>query len=84
MRSRGLEPGKEVSLVGYDNVQKRGELPPGCEGLTSVDNPADLVGHRLGELLMNQILHSQRRVVHERIPVTLVVRQSTGPCPTWP
>jgi len=80
MLSRGLKPGKDISLIGYDNLEERNRISTEHSGLTTIDNPHNLIGHRLGELLLNQILDGQTQVVHERIPVKLIIRQSTGPC----
>jgi len=80
LRERGLVPGRDMSLVGHDNLEERGGLAEGKPEITTIDNPFDLIGKRMGELLLNQILHGQHQVVHERIPVPLIVRNTTGPC----
>ena len=79
MRERELEPGRDLSIVGYDNHEQRGPTPVGEPVLTTIDNPMDRVGERCGELLINQVLHKQRGIVHERIPTRLIVRETTGP-----
>jgi DNA-binding LacI/PurR family transcriptional regulator len=81
MREHGFEPGKDLSLVGFDNLEVRGVSPAETPVLTTVDNPTDIIGNRAAELLLNQIVHGQTQIVHERIPAELIVRQSTGPCP---
>jgi LacI family transcriptional regulator len=78
LQDRGMTPGKEISLVGYDNIEERGTLKSDHPIITTVDNPSDMVGRRAGELLLNQILRNQREIVHERIPVKLIVRSTTG------
>lgn len=82
MKEHKLTPGRDLSLVGYDNLEQRGSLcgPAAEPMLTTIDNPQDLVGRRAAELLLNQILHGQTQIVHEQIPATLIVRQSSGPC----
>jgi len=80
LRAKGLEPGRDVSLIGYDNIEKHGGNPTTQPILTTIDNPTDLIGRRASELLLNQIHHNQNQIVHERIPSTLVIRQTTGPC----
>ncbi len=79
MRERGLEPGKDISVIGYDNVEVRGNKVSENPVLTTIDNPMDIIGRRCGELLLNQIMHRQRSIVHEHIPTQLIVRKTTGP-----
>lgn len=81
MLPRGLQPGRDLSLIGYDDLEGEGLFKEHA-GLTTIDKRTDLVGQRLGELLLNQIRHNQTQICHERIPVSLIVRQSTGPCTT--
>ena len=80
MRGRALEPGKDLSLVGYDNMEERGREKTTHPILTTVDNPLGKVGLRCGHMLLNQMVHNQREIVHERLPTRLLVRQTTGPC----
>jgi LacI family transcriptional regulator len=84
MKRRGLKPGKDLSIVGYDNVEERGPVPAETPILTTVDNPTDRIGRRCAEVLLNQMIHDQRQIVHEHIPVCLVVRRTTGPVPGSP
>ena len=79
MRDRSLKPGKDISIVGYDNIELRGPNPSDDPILTTIDNPVDILGERCGELILNQLLHGQSKIVHELIPVKLVVRKTTGP-----
>jgi LacI family transcriptional regulator len=78
MRQRGLAPGRDLSIVGYDNIEARhlgsGERPI----LTTIDSPVEKIGRRMADLLLNQIEHGQTQIVHERLPVKLVARESTG------
>lgn len=81
MRAHGLVPGRDLSLVGVDNLEQRNGNPVSEPVITTIDNPKDIVGRRMGELLLNQIMHGQNQIVHERIPAPLIVRQTTGPAP---
>jgi LacI family transcriptional regulator len=81
MRERRLTPGKDLSIVGHGNHEQRGIEPVGNPVITTVDNPAEQVAQRAADLLINQIEHGQTQIVHERIPTTLVVRNTTGPAP---
>jgi LacI family transcriptional regulator len=79
MRERGLTPGREISLTGYDNIEQRGPAPVEHPVLTTLDNPTDRIGRRMADLLLNQILHDQSQIVHERLPARLIVRETSGP-----
>ncbi len=81
LRERGLRPGIDLSLAGYDNIEVRGPYPAEKPILTTIDNPLDQIGRRMGELLLNQILHNQHQIVHERLPAPVIERESTGPAP---
>ena len=78
---RGMRPGRELSLVSHDNIEEKGASPVKSPVLTTIDGPLEAIGYRISELLLNQILHSQLQIIHERLPVRLIVRSSTGPCP---
>jgi DNA-binding LacI/PurR family transcriptional regulator len=79
MRQRGLTAGREISIVGHDNIEERDDRIKGEPTLTTVDDGIDILGKRCGELLLNQVLRGQRQIVHEYLPVVkLVVRQTTG------
>ncbi len=74
----GLGAGADLSVVGYDNIEERGMEPADRAILTTIDNPGERIGRRMAELLLNQIVHGQTQVVHERLPAKLVVRETTG------
>ncbi len=80
IKSRGLEPGRDISFVGHDNIEQHSDSGNGTPILTTVDYPAEAIGRRCGELLINQALHRQWHIVHESIPTKLIIRESTGPC----
>lgn len=76
----GLKPGEDLSVLGCGNQLSKDIHPdgkPAC-GITTVENPFGRIGKRAAELLLNQILHDQTRIVHERLPARLVIRESTG------
>ncbi len=84
MRRRGLVPGRDLSVIGYDNIEVHNPRPGEKPVLTTIDLPFERIGRRMAELLLNQILHGQTQIIHERVPVSLVVRETTGPCPKRP
>jgi len=79
MHAQGLTPGKDLSVVGHGNHE--GREPELVENpvITTIDSPVDEVGRRAVEIFLNQIERGQTQVVHERIPVNLIVRSTTGP-----
>jgi LacI family transcriptional regulator len=78
MRDRGLAAGRDLSVVGFDNLEQRRDPPAKHPILTTVHNPIERRGQRMAELLLNQILHGQTQIIHERVPVKLIIRSSTG------
>jgi LacI family transcriptional regulator len=79
MRRLGLTPGRELSLVGYDNIEGQNASWSGRPIMTTINNPFERIGRRMADLLLNQILHGQTQIINERVPVSLVVRETTGP-----
>ena len=78
LRTAGLEVPGDVSVTGFDDVAVAGAI-----GLTTVRQPADAVGMRAGELLLEQIerfVAGERRgpVAPERLPVEFVERHTTA------
>ncbi len=77
LRKHGLEPGRDVSIVGIDNHPMSSYL-----GLTTVAQPVTDLGIKAGERLLGQIvgsdpLNGTGRVTE--LPTELIVRSSTGP-----
>jgi DNA-binding LacI/PurR family transcriptional regulator len=73
LRQRGLSPGREVSLVGFDDID-----PAGDAGLTTVRQPVFDKGRFAGLRLLEPDSLPDQDVV---LPTELVVRASTGPVP---
>lgn len=72
MDVRGLLPGKDISLTGFDDIPAAA-----AAGLTTVRQPAFERGRLTGELLIDQE-RPDRQVLLE---TQLIVRSSTGPAP---
>ena len=79
MEARGMVVGKDISIVGYDNIEER-DYGEKNGRLTTIDNPRDIVGRRSGQLLLNQLLRWQQDIITELVPTKLIVRKTTGPC----
>lgn len=71
-RDRGLTPGRDLSIVGFDDIPDAGFL-----GLTTVRQPIAEKGRLAGRLAMDPD-YPERQVT---LPIELVVRSSTGPAP---
>lgn len=74
LRERGLRPGHDVSVVGFDDIPEAA-----VEGLTTVHQPAAERGRRSGQLLLDPPTDPADRTVV--LPTKLVVRATTGPAP---
>lgn len=77
LRKHGIEPGRDVSIVGVDDHPMSSYL-----GLTTVSQPVSELGVTAGERLLAQILGIDPLGENGRVtelPTTLVVRNSTGP-----
>ncbi|MEV4537836.1 LacI family DNA-binding transcriptional regulator [Asanoa sp. NPDC049518] len=75
LRARGLQPGRDVSVVGFDDIPEAA-----AENLTTVHQPASERGRRSGELLLDPPADPADRTVV--LPTRLVVRATTGPAPS--
>lgn len=72
LRARGLRPGRDVSVIGFDDIPQAAEA-----GLTTVRQPATEKGRIAGELLLDPPATAEGRRV--ALPTELIVRASTGP-----
>jgi DNA-binding LacI/PurR family transcriptional regulator len=69
-RQRGLTPGRDISLVGFDDLPESA-----AAGLTTIHQPVRDKGRLAAELLLDPE-RPDRRIV---LPHELIVRRSTGP-----
>jgi LacI family transcriptional regulator len=74
-REHGLSCPRDFSLVGYNNSPAIDQVDP---PLTSVAYPGIEVGQAAGEVALQLIAESDRRVPGAVFPPTLVVRESTA------
>jgi DNA-binding LacI/PurR family transcriptional regulator len=75
LAARGCRVPRDVSVVGFDGVEAAGAARP---GLTTVEQPYRAIAERA----VAAILDGARPGQGEVLPVSLVVRGSTGPAPT--
>jgi DNA-binding LacI/PurR family transcriptional regulator len=74
LRQEGLDVPRDVSVVGFDDVPVAGLID-----LTTVRQPVLQLGARAAELLLADLADPDRVVAHERLPVDLVIRGTSGP-----
>ncbi|HWM34769.1 MAG TPA: LacI family DNA-binding transcriptional regulator [Pseudolysinimonas sp.] len=75
MRERGLRPGVDVAIMGYD-----GHAVSGALELTTISVPFEQIGATAAKNLLEDIQHPDRARVPSVLPTNLVARASTlGP-----
>jgi len=76
IEDRGLVPGRDVSVVGFDDSPAATVLRP---RLTSVRQPIEAVAQKLVEVLLAEITGTQRRPSRVLLAPWVVARESSGP-----
>jgi DNA-binding LacI/PurR family transcriptional regulator len=74
IRERGLKPGVDISVVGFDDVPEAT-----ATGLTTVHQSMLDRGRVVGMMLLEPGTIDQRQIL---LPTELVVRNTTGPKPS--
>lgn len=74
---RGLTPGEDISIVGFDNIRQAAHWHP---SLTTISQPLRQLGFKATQMLIDIIngIQIERHVV---LKPQLIIRQSTGPAP---
>ncbi|HJZ45525.1 MAG TPA: substrate-binding domain-containing protein, partial [Roseiflexaceae bacterium] len=72
----GLEAGRDISLIGFDDVPLAARSHP---PLTTLRQPRRAVGEHLAALLIDAIEHRAHAAKSATLSARLVVRRSTGP-----
>lgn len=81
LRRLGMEPGRECSVVGLDDVAESALWQP---ALTTVAIGRDQIGQEAGRLLIARLAEPDRPVERVVLPPRLVVRASCGAPPAPP
>ncbi|WP_460402016.1 LacI family DNA-binding transcriptional regulator [Actinophytocola sediminis] len=76
-RQRGLRVGRDLAVVGYDEVEWAELLDP---PVTTVAQPVEEMGRTAVRLLLERIADPDRTAVTKRLPTTFLHRHSCG-CP---
>ena len=71
---RGLEIGKDISVVGFDNDSHSQHIRP---KLTTVNFPVQEMGYEAAQGVI-ALVHKQERVIKHKLTPELVVRESVG------
>ena len=79
IKEAGLVAGRDVSIVGHDNLSASAFTEP---ALTTMELPIAKVGTRLAEMLIARIGGADARDFAEVWPVLPIERASTGPSPS--
>jgi LacI family transcriptional regulator len=74
----GLRVGKDVSVVGFDNVAESAFVRP---PLSTIDSSARQLGMEAGRRMLDSIRKNARDTAGAKMPTQLVLRESTGPAP---
>ena len=72
----GLEPGKEVSVVGFDDIQDAAVATP---PLTTMAVSPYQLGRRLARVALDRLRDPDMPVTSSLVPARLTVRATTGP-----
>jgi LacI family transcriptional regulator len=75
LQERGFMPGKDVSVVGFDDISLANLWHP---SLTTLAQPFREIGHHLVEMLVKEISGNQKKS-HLILEPKLIVRESTAP-----
>lgn len=78
-RMLGVAIPQQLSVIGFDNLSLCEHLEP---RLTSLHQPMEDMGRYAARMLMESIAGEKRPVIHLRLGVNLVTRESTGPAPS--
>jgi LacI family repressor for deo operon, udp, cdd, tsx, nupC, and nupG len=73
IRAHGLQPGRDISVVGYDGHEMAEHLD-----LTTVVQPVEEVGARAAQCLLEALDHPGRTPQQITLPLSMVVRGSTA------
>lgn len=76
MRHKGLEAGRDLSIVGCDDISEAEQWFP---GLTTIRNYEEEIGKHAAEMLLARIAQPKRPSERRLIPVDLIVRGTTAP-----
>lgn len=80
-RRAGFTIGQDLSVIGFDNVERHNPAYAFEPGLTTIDSAYDEIGQRCARSLVEQIRGQRQQIIHERVLIHLIMRRTTGPTP---
>ena len=80
LHTAGIRVPEDIAVVGFDDMHLGAMLAP---PLTTVHQPMRLLGERACSMLLERIANPALPRRAERLPTTLVIRESCG-CPPRP
>jgi DNA-binding LacI/PurR family transcriptional regulator len=78
LADRGLQPGRDVAVVGFDDSLVASVIRP---GLTSVRQPLEQVAEKVVELLLEHLSGTRTKPARVLLPPALVIRGSSAASP---
>ena len=78
LRMRGIEPGKDIGIVGYDNIEESPNFPTKEPFLTTIDPDNRRMGRVIAEMLLDRIRNPTSTPATRSIPARLIIRKSLG------
>ncbi len=81
IQEAGLSPGRDISLITFDDCLSFLPNDPGEPVLTSLRSSIRAAGRRVAELLLRIVSEPQAAPLHELWEADLVIGRSTGPVP---
>ncbi|GIV96773.1 MAG: LacI family transcriptional regulator [Herpetosiphonaceae bacterium] len=73
-RDAAIQVPQDLAVIGYDDIELASYL-----NLTTVRQPMSEMGRRGATLLLNILADGSEQVIHQRLPVELVIRGTTAP-----
>lgn len=78
MKKHGIEPGRDIALAGFDNIEENPSFFTRKPFLTSVDLGFRERGRQVADVLLHQIQHPDAPQKTLTIPTRLIIRESLG------
>lgn len=80
MAELGIEPGREMSVIGMDNLEQNPSYQPftGEPWITTIDRQPGKVGRSIAELLLGH-MDGEDRPTTRTVPMRLLLRSTHGP-----
>jgi len=81
MRQQGVAPGRDLSLIGYGNIEQRLGTNPHDPIISTIDYPVESIARRCVASLFRQTEREQTTVTNERVLTHVINRSTTWPAP---